>query len=232
MANVYSKLQEARVLLQNKKLAKSGHNKFSNYDYFQLNDFIPALNEIFKELGLTSLFSIYEKVNEASGVITQLAELVVVDVNDPTQKITFTSPTADATIKGAIPIQALGGVHTYMKRYLYLNALEIVEPDSVEAGVQRQQEQEARVRENDRATQKKIKEAESQPVAQDVVDFFDKPKKLATDEQIQIIVLHDSEGKFYPYLTKKFNVKNLHELTYEQADWFINEIKKKEAKNE
>ena len=38
-------------------------------------------------------------------------------------------PTTELTLKGCTPIQALGGVNTYCRRYLYLNALEIVEND-------------------------------------------------------------------------------------------------------
>jgi len=43
--------------------------------------------------------------------------------------IEFSSPTAEAKLVKATPVQELGAVHTYLKRYLYLNALELVEPD-------------------------------------------------------------------------------------------------------
>jgi len=55
--NVYQKLNEARDEFHQAKLKKSGHNKFANYYYFELGDFvIPAL-EIFKQIGLTSIIS-------------------------------------------------------------------------------------------------------------------------------------------------------------------------------
>ena len=55
--NVYQKLNEAREQFHKAKLKKSGHNKFANYYYFELGDFlIPAL-EIFKSHGLTSIIS-------------------------------------------------------------------------------------------------------------------------------------------------------------------------------
>ena len=47
--NVFEKLQKARVDLQKKELKKSGKNTYSNYDYFQLADFLPELNEIMDE---------------------------------------------------------------------------------------------------------------------------------------------------------------------------------------
>jgi len=45
---VYTKLMEARLTLQNTALTKSGHNKFAGYKYFELGDFIPAIQKIFK----------------------------------------------------------------------------------------------------------------------------------------------------------------------------------------
>lgn len=115
---IYEKLQKARVLLQNKKLKKSGKNKFSGFEYFELADFLPAVNQIFDDLKLFSNFSMLEKC----------ATLTIYDSEDKSETI-FTSPVEELDLKGCNKIQALGGVHTYLKRYLYLNALEIVEAD-------------------------------------------------------------------------------------------------------
>lgn len=123
--NVYSKLQEARVILQQKNNKKSGKNKFANFSYYELADFIPSVNEIFKDLQLTSLFNIIE----------EKATLTIVNLENTDERIVFESPIAEAEIKGTTPIQCLGGVHTYMKRYLYLNALEIVESDMFDSKV-------------------------------------------------------------------------------------------------
>jgi hypothetical protein len=40
---------------------------------------------------------------------------------------------ADANLKGCHPIQNLGAVETYSRRYLYVTALEIVEHDALDA---------------------------------------------------------------------------------------------------
>lgn len=42
-------------------------------------------------------------------------------------------------MKGASPIQQLGSVHTYMRRYLWLEAMEITECDGVDALNQKEQ---------------------------------------------------------------------------------------------
>lgn len=115
---ITKKLQECRVELQNKKLKKSGKNKFAGFEYFELKDFLPTVNEMFDKKQMFSNFSIKGET----------ATLLVVDTEDETA-IEFTSPIAELDLKGCNKIQALGGIHTYMKRYLYLNALEIVESD-------------------------------------------------------------------------------------------------------
>ena len=119
---VYKKLQTARIKLQSMTLKKSGHNKFAGYQYFELGDFLPTINEIFHELGLCSAVSFDN----------ELATLKIVDV-DTGGMIRFTSPMAEAQLKGCHPIQNLGAVETYQRRYLYVTALEIVEHDALDA---------------------------------------------------------------------------------------------------
>lgn len=136
--NVYSKLAKARVMLQQKGLKKSGHNGYSNYDYFQLDDFVPSINEIFNELGLLDIFFIEEGY----------AYLQIVDNQANTQPIVFKSPIAESTIKGASPIQNLGGVITYMRRYLWLMAMEIVEQDAIDGLSPQQKETQKKISKN------------------------------------------------------------------------------------
>lgn len=119
MSNVFEKLQTARVELQQRKLKKSGKNKYSGFEYFELSDFLPAINEIFLGQKLCSNFSIEEGV----------ARLEIINAEKIDENTTFIMPTAELELKGCTAIQALGGVNTYCKRYLYLNALEIVEND-------------------------------------------------------------------------------------------------------
>lgn len=118
---IEQKLQKCRVELQNLKLKKSGENKFAKFKYFELGDFLPAVNKMFAENNMFSNFSIQGDT----------ATLTIIDCDDKTTQ-TFTSNIADADVKGCTAIQSLGAVHTYLKRYLYLNALEIVESDALD----------------------------------------------------------------------------------------------------
>ncbi len=119
---VYQKLQTARIKLQSTQLKKSGHNKFAGYQYFELGDFLPTINQIFHELGLCSTVSF----------TADNAVLSIIDT-DTGGAITFTSPMAEAQLKGCHPVQNLGATQTYLRRYLYVNALEIVEHDALDA---------------------------------------------------------------------------------------------------
>jgi hypothetical protein len=119
---VHKKLMQARIMLQNAPLKKSGHNKFAGYSYFELGDFIPTINQIFNEIGLCGVVS-YD---------SEIASLTITDVDDGTN-IVITSPMADANLKGCHPIQNLGAVETYTRRYLWVTAMEIVEHDALDS---------------------------------------------------------------------------------------------------
>lgn len=121
--SVYKKLQQARMLLQNTKLSKSGKNKFAGYEYFELGDFLPAIQKICLDQGLCGTVSFTQDT----------AYLTIYDVEKPDQFTTFTSPMSSASLKGCHDVQNLGAVQTYLRRYLWTNAFEIVEHDSLDA---------------------------------------------------------------------------------------------------
>jgi hypothetical protein len=130
---VYSKLQKARVLLQELPLKKSGFNSFAGFKYFELADFLPSINVIFNDLGLCSVFSISEDVATLRIFDSEFGGVVY-----------FRSPTAEAGAGKAPPIQALGSMHTYLRRYLMLNALEITEHDAVDATIKKDEPKSAK----------------------------------------------------------------------------------------
>jgi len=119
--SVYKKLQEARCEMQRMSLSKSGENKFAGYNYFELSDFLPVINDLFLEKGLCGLVSF----------TAELATLKVVDIEDGTS-VDFTSPMGSAALKGCHEVQNIGAVETYQRRYLYVTALEIVEHDALD----------------------------------------------------------------------------------------------------
>lgn len=120
--NIYEKLQSARVKFLNSNAKKSGKNKFANFNYFELADILPILNPIMNELKMTTVIS-YD---------IDKATIKIINVEDPTQIIEISTPLADAGTKGCTPIQNLGSQQTYIRRYLYLTAFDIVESDMLD----------------------------------------------------------------------------------------------------
>jgi hypothetical protein len=121
--NVYQKLNEARNLFHQAPLKKSGHNKFAGYSYFELGDFVVPALEIFKQVGLTSIISF--KQDEAT--------MQIVNTDKPDEVVTITTPMSEAHLRGCHPVQNLGAVQSYLRRYLWVAAMEIVEHDALDS---------------------------------------------------------------------------------------------------
>jgi hypothetical protein len=114
---------QARLKLQTADLKKSGHNKFAGYKYFELGDFLPTIQEISNEVGICGTVTFY----------TDIAILTITDMDDATQFIEFKCPMSSAALKGCHEVQNLGAVQTYLRRYLWTNAFEIVEHDAIDS---------------------------------------------------------------------------------------------------
>jgi hypothetical protein len=144
MENVKSlneSIMAIRVKLQNAQLKKTGKNSFAGFDYFELADFLPKLNELMLEEGLNDLFTIETDMNE-----TMVAKLTLIKGEEKQEyrmpfKL-FETPTnlkkdkdtgEIREVKSMQDIQYLGALNTYYKRYLYLNAFGITDGDVIDA---------------------------------------------------------------------------------------------------
>ena len=121
--NVYQKLNDARHKFHSTEMKKSGHNKFAGYKYFELGDFIVPALSIFDEVGLTSIISFGK----------ESADMRIINTDKPEEMIVIESPMSEANLKGCHPVQNLGAVQTYIRRYLWVAALEIVEHDALDS---------------------------------------------------------------------------------------------------
>lgn len=126
--NIFEKIQSARVELQEINLKMGGYNKFADFKYFELKDFLPEINKIFNKLKLFSKFDLLE--NE--GILT------IINAEKTDEQVTFTTPKAEIVLKGQNGLQMIGSTHTYLKRYCYCNALEIVEDDAINATIDKE----------------------------------------------------------------------------------------------
>ncbi|MCR1391851.1 ERF family protein [Clostridioides difficile] len=121
--NIYIKLMDVRVKFSKLNLKKSGENKFANFKYFELADFLPQATELLEKAKLCPVV-----------VFTNdYATLTLINGENPTEQIVFTSPMRDLQLKGSNELQALGGIETYQTRYLYIQLLNITESDTFDA---------------------------------------------------------------------------------------------------
>ena len=121
--NVYQKLLEARAKFLNHGISKSGKHMELRYKYFELDDIVPIAIGIFAEVGLVPVVSFTE----------EQAVMTMVNTDNPEETIQFSCPVRyPSENKMVNPVQALGSAQTYLRRYLYMIALDICEPDTIE----------------------------------------------------------------------------------------------------
>jgi hypothetical protein len=124
--NVYQKLLKARFMFLASNTQKSGKNMHLAFKYFELDDIVPVATKIFDEVGLVSLVSFEQ----------DKAKMTIVDTENPDGHIEFEAPLVQLTEnKGTNAVQAFGSTVTYYRRYLYMIALDICEPDEIDAGL-------------------------------------------------------------------------------------------------
>lgn len=125
--NIYEKLIKARAKFLEAGVQKSGKNYGIGYKYFELKDIVPVATKIFEELGMVAITTYYE----AS------ADMVIYNTEKPAEFVLFSTPMRYAPVsKGSNEIQSLGSTQTYLRRYLYMTALDIIEDDTVDSGVE------------------------------------------------------------------------------------------------
>lgn len=121
--NVYSKIQAVKSELLAMNLKKSGENKYAWFKYYELADILPAIIDLCTKYGLFTRISFDN----------EHATLEISNVDNSEESVFYTSPMRELELKGCNRIQALGGVETYQRRYLYLNAFDLVENDTFDA---------------------------------------------------------------------------------------------------
>ena len=146
---LYGKLKQIKVELRKVINTKSGYNTHSKFKYYQLEDFLPQVLEAFSRYNIYNEYSIdtdleiVEERTDFDGDGTphksvtkrpvEYAYLYLQDLDNTDDEMVYKLKTAEASVYGASAIQNLGAKITYMKRYIYMSLLDIVEPDVVDA---------------------------------------------------------------------------------------------------
>ena len=128
--NIYQKLLKARAMFLEADVKKTGKNMHLSFKYFELEDIVPTATRIFEEVGIVPL------VNFTADTAT----MTIVNTDNPEETVTFVSPfnqiapiVSNAGKQATNEMMALGSSITYMRRYLYMIALDICESDGIDA---------------------------------------------------------------------------------------------------
>lgn len=121
--NIYEKIINITLDFQKKEVKRSGYNEYVGYQYFELGDIVPPLNELMAKYKVTMKI-IYEKEH---------AQMDLINAEKPEDRICYFCPMADVSLKGAHAIQNLGAQETYIRRYFLMTAFNIVENDYYDA---------------------------------------------------------------------------------------------------
>ena len=190
--NVYAKLIEARKRFLEVGVKKTGVNRYAEYKYFTLDEIIPVKQEIFRDLGLSDVISFG----------TEVATLTIFNVDNPEESIDFMSQLApdESMIKN--PIQKVGAIQTYVRRYLYLLALDIIESDGIEETTGKPVDEEGKPT---KTTSKKSNRPATTEERQEVKEELINQDGKATDTQIKAIKnglkkLREKDEKYEPYI--------------------------------
>ena len=128
--NIYQKLLKARAMFLEADVKKTGKNMHLSFKYFELEDIVPTATRIFEEVGIVPL------VNFTADTAT----MTIVNTDNPEETVTFVSPfnqiapiVSNTGKQATNEMMALGSSITYMRRYLYMIALDICESDGIDA---------------------------------------------------------------------------------------------------
>lgn len=245
---IHEKIQTLRAELTNLDIKKSGKNKFANFNYYTLEDFIPTVNQLMAKHKLFTVFNMDKEI----------ATLTVYD-SESEESVQFTTPVASAGDKVGVPVQALGAIHTYLKRYLYMNFLELTEGDVLDSVlgdpslenkksenlakqksdgvsyVSKSKTQNMAKNEPNTANFNSVqkvsdKEQVNSQTEPEETEIPGEPVQYANAEQVKIVYgLISTHNGLKDWLLKSYGTDVVSELTFQQAQYIIDSYNKKKG---
>ena len=179
---------QIRVDLQNSKIKKSGINKYADFEYYELADFLPRLNELMLQYGINDKFTI----EEDKATLTLIKGEETQSYNIPFER--FDTPLNKNGSPSMQDIQYLGALNTYYKRYLYLNAFGITDGEVIDSMDNNE------IQKGAKSTKKvtKATEKKEQPKGADLPiqeSQIERIKELYTAEELMPLMRHIGKVK-------------------------------------
>lgn len=144
--NIYGKLAEARKQFHALELKKTGRNPHAGFAYFELGDFVIPAMDCLRDHGLVPVVSY--SIEYAVMTVREIDGDGFIEITSPMAAGNYTKRFTDkhgveneldvnqgANLAGCHPIQNLGAVETYQRRYLWVTLMEIVEHDALDSSV-------------------------------------------------------------------------------------------------
>lgn len=179
--NIYEKIQTVKQQLKALNLKKTGKNNYSGFMYYELADFLPAIIDLCTQ----------NKLFTAITFSAELGQLKIINSENPEENLIYCSPIDELELKGCNKIQALGGTQTYLRRYLYMNAFDIVEADSFDAVAGKEDKEDKTIK----------KEEVKQPSADDKMITPEHRKDLVkTKEGLELLNKHNGKVPYSVYI--------------------------------
>lgn len=186
--NLNESIIQIRVDLQKSKIKKSGKNKYAGFEYYELADFLPRLNELMLQYGINDKFTI----EEDKATLTLIKGEETQSYNIPFER--FDTPLNKNGSPSMQDIQYLGALNTYYKRYLYLNAFGITDGEVIDSMDNNE------IQKGAKSTKKvtKATEKKEQPKGADLPiqeSQIERIKELYTAEELMPLMRHIGKVK-------------------------------------
>ena len=127
------KIEQVKQALNDMNIKKSGHNNYQNYNYYELEDINKPIIDTLLTKGLASLFTFKDDVGYLQIIDSETGAWIqwstVIRTSERWKK-----SLENTSKKGDVGeyMKAIQALQTYARRTLYLQALEIAEPNSIE----------------------------------------------------------------------------------------------------
>lgn len=206
-----NKVTKAKRMLKKRNMKKSGYNSHGKYHYFELEDIIPHIEEVFDELLLGSYYDFDD----------DCALLYIYDQETMYEHSWYTpikTPSMpENKVDTGVHMKAIQSTQTYARRALWIQALDILEPNVIEMDTteKRNVTPQKKRTPKPKQTQKKTTPQEKHVPADQLI----KPVKPEHEEEITPDMVEDILNRTEEILIdadKPFNVEN--------ATWNINRL--------
>ena len=174
-AKLLREVQKCKIELKKQELKKSGYNNHNKYSYFELDDFLSCVEVILDRHGLASFF--YFDNGRAT--------LTICDEDGNSHKWITKCVPAKPRENGydvGVHMKSEQAIQTYARRTLWLQAMEITEPNSIESDGTGQKKPIAR---------KPVAQKKSVPQKKQRADEIIKPIKQEKNKEISATTIQD-----------------------------------------